>query len=138
MRYRVNAPQVIHETIDDETIVIHLDSGNYYSLRGTGAEIWSLLALSLPPDHVVSELLRRHDGDSDKVRTSVDQLVEELCGDELLVPDEGEPAPTPDLPEAGARTPFEPPQFERFSDMQHLIAIDPIHEVDPARGWPRT
>jgi Coenzyme PQQ synthesis protein D (PqqD) len=138
MRYRVNAPQVIHETIDDETIVINLDSGTYYSLRGTGAEIWSMLFSSLSADEVVSELLRRHEGDADKVRAAVGDLVDELCADRLLLPDdEADPAP-PIAVFDGVRSAFEPPQFERFSDMEHLIAIDPIHEVDPAKGWPQT
>ena len=40
-RVRVNGPDVMHETIDGEVIVINLTSGNYYSVRGVGADIWS-------------------------------------------------------------------------------------------------
>ena len=44
----VNSPHVVHETIDGETIIIHLGTGTYYSLDGVGADIWALL------DHEVS------------------------------------------------------------------------------------
>lgn len=37
-RWVPNEPAVVSETVDDETIVIHLESGCYYSLMGTAAE----------------------------------------------------------------------------------------------------
>ena len=39
---RINAPHVVHETIDGETILIHLGTGAYYSLEGVGAHVWGL------------------------------------------------------------------------------------------------
>jgi len=38
--YRINAPSVVSQTIDQETIIIHFDSGMYYSANETGAAIW--------------------------------------------------------------------------------------------------
>src|SRR4029077_17954546 len=40
---RLNTPHVIHETIDDEVIVINLASGSYYSLKGAGTDVWDVL-----------------------------------------------------------------------------------------------
>ena len=28
-------------------------------------------------------------------------------------------------------------RFERFTDMQDLLVLDPIHEVDEEAGWPK-
>ena len=36
----------MHETMDGETILIHLETGAYYSLDGAGADTWELLAAS--------------------------------------------------------------------------------------------
>ena len=47
MRYRINYPQVINETIDGEAIIINLVTGSYYSLDKTGAEVWELIERSL-------------------------------------------------------------------------------------------
>ena len=41
--FRVNSPTVVSETVDREVVMIHLDTGNYYSLRSTGALIWDAL-----------------------------------------------------------------------------------------------
>ena len=34
------------------------------------------------------------------------------------------------------RRPFEMPTLEKYTDMQDLVLIDPVHQVDEA-GWPR-
>ena len=39
--------------------------------------------------------------------------------------------------EASEKRPYVPPQIERFTDMQELLLLDPIHEVDDT-GWPHT
>ena len=45
-RFRVNS-QIIWETIEGEVLLINLGTGNYYSLRGTGAAIWNAVAMEL-------------------------------------------------------------------------------------------
>jgi hypothetical protein len=139
MRLRVNAPQVIHESIDDEVVVVNLESGSYYSLAGTAAKIWGLLDEGVLLENLPDVLLESLEGDESEVVSSVAEFVSELRADELMVPDDAEPSSSR-TPTAGngARAPFEPPRFERFTDMKHLIALDPIHQVDGAQGWPHT
>ena len=40
-RYRPNAPQVIAETIAGEAMIVNLATGHYFSLQGSGADIWA-------------------------------------------------------------------------------------------------
>jgi hypothetical protein len=137
MRYRANRPQVINETIDGETIMINLATGSYYSLDRVAGEVWALLEASLPVEDIVAELGRRYDGDQDDIRRGVDDLLQRLAGEELVVPCDGaEPVPTtPAAPAPAERPPFRLPRLEKFTDMQDLILLDPVHEVD-SRGWP--
>jgi len=139
MSLRVNAPQVIHETIDGEVVIINLGNGSYYSLADTAEEIWELLSAGVNPEDVSSILLDRHDGDPTEVASAVSEFVAELCSDDLMVPSDGRSV-VADLPalKSRTRTQFQPPRLERFTDMQHLIALDPIHEVDEGQGWPHT
>ena len=32
--------------------------------------------------------------------------------------------------------PFQPPVFERFTDMEDLLLMDPVHEAEDEKGWP--
>jgi hypothetical protein len=137
MRYRVNSPQVINETIDGEAIMINLATGSYYSLDRVGGDVWSLLEAALPVDDIVAELSRRYEATEDDIRRGVDDLLERLWGEELVLPcDDAEPvrAVSPQSTPA-ERSPFRAPKLEKFTDMQDLILLDPVHEVD-SRGWP--
>jgi hypothetical protein len=139
MRVRVNAPLVIHETIDHEVVIINLDSGTYYSLEGTGEQIWALLAEGSPSEAVVTALRGTYEVDPDELATAVEEFVEELLAESLVVPDHGSPSSAASTNGVdGSKRVFEPPRLERFTEMQHLIALDPIHEVDEGQGWPHT
>jgi hypothetical protein len=140
VRLRVNAPKVIHEAIAQEVVVINLDSGSYYTLTDTAADIWALLAEGVPREGLPNALLARYEGEESEVISAVDQFVDELCSDDLVVPDSGD---TPVKAGAradldGSRPLFQPPKLERFTDMQYLIALDPIHEVSEGQGWPHS
>jgi Coenzyme PQQ synthesis protein D (PqqD) len=130
---------VIHETIDGEVVIINLATGFYYSLADTAEEIWSLLLEGVGLDALPAILLEHHEGDLNEVTSSVSTFVSELRSEALMVPDPADPSDhhkqsTGD----GPKTPFGPPRLERFTEMQHLIALDPIHEVDEGQGWPHT
>jgi Coenzyme PQQ synthesis protein D (PqqD) len=136
MRYRVNHPQVINEMIDGEAIMINLVSGSYYSLDSVGGEVWGLLEESLSVDDIVTQLSSRYDASDDIIRSAVENLLEQLSREQLVMPDHGSAASS--LP-SGSRPsqllPFRAPRLQKFTDMQDLILLDPVHEVD-SRGWP--
>jgi Coenzyme PQQ synthesis protein D (PqqD) len=138
MRYRVNSPQVINETIDGEAIMINLATGSYYSLDRVGGDVWTLLEASSPVDDIVAELGRRYDASVDDIRRGVEDLLQRLVDEELIVPcGDGEPTRAVLSPEPAPakRSPFHAPRLEKFTDMQDLILLDPVHEVD-SQGWP--
>src|SRR2546430_11899882 len=82
-RFRVDAQRVVHETIDGETILIHLKTGAYFSLSGCGPEIWSLLVDGWSEEAASEELARRYPG-SDGVTEAMGAFVRELVREELL------------------------------------------------------
>jgi antitoxin (DNA-binding transcriptional repressor) of toxin-antitoxin stability system len=138
VRYRINSPQVINETIDGEEIMINLATGSYYSLDRVGGDVWALLEASVPVDDIVAELGRRYDAGEDDIRRGVADLLQRLSEEELVVPSpNGGPVgrASPAAPTPATRPPFRAPRLEKFTDMQDLILLDPVHEVD-SRGWP--
>jgi hypothetical protein len=82
--YAVNPRKVVHQTIDDETIIIHFDTGNYYSL--TGAEIWQLVANGYPTAEIPRRLGQLYDADTEALKSGVEQLVGELAAEDLIEP----------------------------------------------------
>jgi Coenzyme PQQ synthesis protein D (PqqD) len=135
--------RVVHETIDGETILIHLDTGAYYSLDGSGAAAWELLASGSSQPAVAESLARAYDADADAdtdaIADALRSLVADLAAEGLL-----EPAPEPTVnghvPVAAVvsdqpRAAFVMPILRKYTDMQEFLLVDPIHETDDT-GWP--
>lgn len=126
------SPQVMHETVDGETIIIDLSSGTYFSLRGSAPAIWAALAQGAGPAEIVSALEHAYDAEPGAIEASVAGLLEELERERLIAPGE-EPATAPVLEQAEGA--FEEPRLEKYEDLQDIILLDPVHRVDDA-GWP--
>lgn len=141
-RFRINSPKLIHETIDEEVIIINLDDGNYYSLDKVGASIWGFVESGATVGETAEAIAHRYEGSRAGVETAVNQLIAELQQEDLIVPDDAKkPQRIKRLDvriEAGSETEkpsFEAPILHKYTDMQDLLLLDPIHEVDES-GWP--
>lgn len=138
--FRVNAPDVLHETIDGEVVLVNMKSGAYYSIDNVGATIWDILVGGSSANHITEVLTRRFEGNRDEIAVSVDRLLRKFCEEELIVSDTGPnvnpvTSLTPDVPEQEHRLHFEEPVLQKYTDMEQLLLLDPIHEVDET-GWP--
>ena len=140
-RFRVNSPTVTHEIIDGEAVIINLDTGNYYSLVDVGSFIWSLVEKGASASDVQNGVLQTYQGDAQEIDRGVQELLSQLHQENLIVPVDAAAEPF-DLAQAmpstnGHEKPsFNPPALHKYSDMQELLLLDPIHDVDDA-GWPK-
>jgi hypothetical protein len=130
-------PQVIHETIEGETIIIDLESGTYFSLQGAAPAIWSGLSEGKADEQIVAGLQELYDADAAELTAAVDAFLQELVNDKLIVPSENgvQAVSSGEMPRPSERGPFVAPKLERYTDMQDIILLDPVHKVD-SEGWP--
>ena len=139
MRYRVNSPQVISETVGGETIIVNLASGHYFSLQGTAVEVWDGVERGDgPKPSCTSSSNGTRPTGGDEINASVTKLLDDFVAAELLVAEKAtKPTASPfrSSQAEGDRVPFVPPTFTTFTDMQDIILLDPVHEVD-TQGWP--
>ena len=117
---------VLHEPFVDETIVVNLKSGHYFSIRGKSAKIWATLAQGMTEGELPT-LFQNVDS------AALDRLTKLLFQEGLVVGDEM-PAERMTPEEWLAGTVLER-SVERFTDVEGLLLLDPIHEFDQA-GWP--
>jgi hypothetical protein len=102
-------PDVIHDELNGDVIVIHLPTGAYYALTKEGSAAWGAM---------------------------VDREVDIELGDPrlpLMAAFMAEGLVTGSLP------PAEPdPQraFMKYVDLEDILLADPIHDVDES-GWPQ-
>jgi hypothetical protein len=134
--FTINSKSVVHENLDGEVILVHLETGVYYSLSGTATEIWTLLGHPMSADEIVEALLKRYHGNHDELKPAVVQFLRELQSEFLVVPD-GKITFKTDSPsmQSLGDLPFAAPRLEKYTDMQEFLQVDPIHEVTQD-GWP--
>lgn len=130
--YSIDQPSVVSETIDGEAVILDLRSGAYYSTRGTGAVIWTWLEEGASVDAIIAHLAAAFPDAAETARLSTEAFVAELLAHRLVVPGEAPPA---DVALADAPATFAAPSLERYTDMDDLLLLDPIHDVDLV-GWP--
>lgn len=123
--------QIVHETIDGETVVINLESGNYYSLEGSGADLWSRLLAGQTLAESATELAARHGGDVAAITSVIAAFHSELCGHGLITA-KPPTAPTVD----GDLGSFDIPQLHVYNDLRAHLLADPVHDVERGAGWP--
>jgi hypothetical protein len=134
-RYRPNGPPILHETIDHETIIVNLDIGTYYSLNPAATSVWQGLDDGASIEQIVRGLTEQSGAPIDEVDQSVRVFLEQLIQEELITGREGSTegagvVPWPD----GAS--FEAPVLSRYTDMEELLLLDPVHDVGVG-GWPQ-
>lgn len=133
-KWTINAPDVACELIDDELIVINLDSGNYYNSTGVGGFVWDCLTKGLTREQIAKALAKVHALPEADVGRDIDNYIESLLKQSLIRPaddgiaGDGQP---PVVPSGN----YQPPALSVYSDMKDLLLLDPIHDVGEA-GWP--
>ena len=134
--YAINGEGIAHEMLMGEAILINFKTGSYYSLDGTGGIIWeclcagpaspSTLMAALGAGTSASESLALHE--------ALERFLKELADEELLAVTDAAPLPLP-VRAAAAGTSFEPPILQKYTDLEALLLLDPIHDV-VVSGWP--
>jgi Coenzyme PQQ synthesis protein D (PqqD) len=131
--YLISEKDIAHEIIDGEAIIIHFDTGNYYSLNGMAAVVWEWISARATYGEIVGAFQSVTPEDIAEINGFVEGLVKEgiLERTGAALPSDRR---AESLPPKGTLV-FAAPRFNKYNDMQHLLLSDPIHEVDET-GWP--
>jgi hypothetical protein len=139
----MNVPKVVHETFDDnEVVIINLESGSYYSLDNIGAEIWTLIESGASVTEIIEEIIDRYEPGTLNISESIHRFLIELQQEQLIVGHTNGNTRVSQITRATnsasqeKRPSFQVPAFQKYTDMQDLLLLDPIHEVDET-GWPK-
>lgn len=137
--FECNTPSVIFERFADETILINLDAGHYYSMDPIGAVIWELLNRGLSVDRIVDLVLAKYTAGTEDVGAGVRDYVGRMREEKLIRPRRDASATVPadgDI-QVPAGAAFSRPVLAKYDDMEEMLLLDPVHDVTEA-GWPES
>lgn len=74
----------ISTEIEDEMVVLQLDTGTYFGIDGVGPRVWELLQEPLTVGELEDELLNEYDISRDRLHQDVDELLCDLRDASLI------------------------------------------------------
>ncbi len=133
-RYELNTPPIVAELVEGEVIAIDLDRGSYYSLEKETAAVWTALVSGRTGGEILAALASA--AEAERLTGELQGFLDALLAEKLIRPAAISARPSGAL---GAMMPWaaDTLRFERFTDMQDLLVLDPVHEVDGEAGWPK-
>ena len=116
----IKSEHVIAETINNETIILNVNNGIYYSLEDTASLIWIELEKGTSSVLLNSLFVETPNG-----REMIDIFLEELYSENLIVEYTGK------MPgqQGTSLQAFKKPIWEKYTDMKEFLELDPVHEV---------
>lgn len=121
--YEIAAPDVVAESLDGEVLIVNLATGVYFRGDADTAQAWAAVISGATPSA----------GDGSRAQ-EIEAFIAALLAEGLI-------RERAVVPEASAVTkpefPSGPLLLEKFEDLQDMLALDPIHDVDPNTGWPQ-
>ena len=125
--YKVNSPGVIHDEIDGEVVIVDLNIGHYFRINKESSQLWNFII----KENSVSQILTFCENRSE-LQIDIEEIVQNLLNLQIICEAVEQSGTITELPK-WKYTKFE---IEKFTDLEDILGLDPIHEVDEEKGWP--
>ena len=76
--------QFTETEIDDEIVVMHLGTGEFFSLTGSAAATWRLIDGTRDRSGLVAALSAKFDGQETEIASDVDEFLDKLLSMDLI------------------------------------------------------
>jgi hypothetical protein len=71
-------PDVVHQRVGEEVVLVHLETNQIYALNETGARFWELLSQGKTRPEIESLLLDEFEVEPSELAQEIDALLSEL------------------------------------------------------------
>lgn len=130
--YTIDTSKVVFEKFEDETVLINLTSGNYYGTMNVGKAILTFLENGISFQNLLNIISTSYGKEIAEIEVDIQDFLTTLVNEGLVqITDLG----SNEFSALENCNEYEKPLIEKYSDMQDLILLDPVHDVN-SKGWP--
>jgi hypothetical protein len=134
-RYNIYYNNILSDVFGEEVVLVNLESGVYYSLKYSAAQIWIRLINQYSPTEVFADLIQIYQVDENDLISDINLFFTQLLEDKIIKIASETEKKSIEFNSKGILVTYTSPVLETFSDMQEILLLDPVHDVDKA-GWP--
>lgn len=137
--YTIPRERIVYEVLNSEVIVVDFSTGNYYALIHIAKLVWQIIEQKATLETIAQYLSEQKmcieaGKNRDAILADLKSFFRELLENQLIEPiSDGVSLeiilPIPD----GWK--YDPPRLQKYTDVQSLLLLDPVHEVSEF-GWP--
>jgi hypothetical protein len=135
MRYAKFDNNILSDVFGEEVVLVNLDSGMYYSLRGSATQIWIRLFNQYSLIEILADLIQIYQVTENQLITDINLFVTQLLELKIIKTATDAERKEIDFISKDVLIDYSTPVVEIFSDMQEILLLDPVHDVDKS-GWP--
>ena len=139
--FKIN-PEIVHDTIDGEVILLDIEKGYYYQLKNEAVLVWEAIASQKTSSiFTVANILAKNGKYSqDEILRSVSSFIDQLISEQIVLEIEKSKKEDDKLTFSKEKrkvseSQFPTPVLLKYTDMQSILLLDPIHDTDE-KGWP--
>ncbi len=77
--------QYVWKEIGDQVVILHFESGRYFSLNASGSIIWKAVLENLPHDKIIARLRAEFDVDTETAEKDTLQMIHSFVDRKFLV-----------------------------------------------------
>jgi hypothetical protein len=135
MRYAKFDNNILSDVFGEEVVLVNLDSGMYYSLRGSATQIWIRLFNQYSLIEILADLIQIYQVTENQLNADINLFVTQLLELKIIKTATDAERKEIDFISKDVLIDYSTPVVEIFSDMQEILLLDPVHDVDKS-GWP--
>lgn len=78
------AEEYLWKEVKDRVVVLHFDSGKYYSLNNTGSMIWKGVMDNLSRDEIVDQVCLAFDIDRSTAENDIEEMINQFLSKKFI------------------------------------------------------
>lgn len=134
--YQLNTQTFASQVFAEEVIVLDVNQGTYFALSGNAPQAWPGLVSGEAIPNVAAGIAVHTGQEPGKVEADLSAFVVAMVEEKVLIPlGAGQPAQAL-ASEEEYLSDYLGFVWDKHSDLDELLVLDPIHDVSPEKGWP--
>ncbi len=82
--YRINKDKIFWRKVEDETVILNIDRGFYYTLDEIGTLIWEMIAASKDEEAIAQDIADSYDVDERSLEKDITSFLKNITKEGLI------------------------------------------------------